>query len=84
MTGRTTHLFYVYSNWSISAGLLIPFPIQGKRCYIVLIKIYIFLKMYEAKRPKKVTLKQVNLYMHYSLCWHLCHVIVLGTFWPKM
>lgn len=39
MTGQTMHLFYVYPVWSISAGLLIPFPVLGKRCFNVLIKL---------------------------------------------
>lgn len=39
MTGQNIHLFYVYPDWSISTGLLIPFPLQGKRCFIVLIKL---------------------------------------------
>lgn len=30
MTGQTLHLFYVYPDWLISAGLLIPFPVLGK------------------------------------------------------
>lgn len=30
MTGQTLQLFYVYPDWSISAGLLIPFTVLGK------------------------------------------------------